>query len=267
MSQTDCKTLYHFTDTDHLPSILRNGLIPQRGNNTQLIGDEREAVFLCDFESVGRWRIILNKPVLLKVCNITYYNDYEYDGYREYLVDMRIPPENIEVISLCYNSCEKDMFILCSSYLTYISDFTVRCARYYNNSQRTNEDLLDLRRQAIAITFVLPHLDYTVTSLHTWEKQLVQEGDDGEYTFCDCYNGTKMRLWQQLIAYEDDLIAPLRKEIYDFVAKTFPFANELSTGGWNASDFTQSLLPVRDMTVKVVETTEHKTTLFSTEWS
>lgn len=237
MCQADCKTLYHLTDMEHLSLILKNGLIPQIGNSAQLIGDEREAVFLCDFESVGFWRIILDKPVLLKVYNVIYHDRYEYDGYREYLVDTYILPENIEIVSLCYDSCKEDMLTLCSSYLNTISYFTVRCAHYYNDSQRTNEDLLDLKCLAGSITSVLPHLDYAIVPMYTWKDQLVQEGESGEYTFCDYYNMTVRRLWQQLIEYEDDSVAPLRKEIYDFIAKTFPFADELSTGGWNAYDY------------------------------
>ncbi len=222
---------YHLTAEANLAGILKDGLIPQFGNNSNIILDHRKAVFLCKEEDIAYWQIILGLPILLEVRDIDPSYEFEYSHYKEYLYEGIIQPEQITVIT--HNAetyrTKKVMTTLCSSYLIGLSMFTRACAYYYNNQLECTEE--DMFAEAQSFTAVLDKLDYSVADMSEWQNYLKAFGEDGEYTFCDTYCNTETKLWQQLIKYPSDSLAEARQQIYDFIDKTFPFAKTLNTGG------------------------------------
>lgn len=227
--------LYHLTDKEHLTEILENGLIPQIGDTSQSVGDNRNAIFLCDEKSIRYWKILLKKSVLLKIsnvspneCGLTLYSDYN-----EYTYDKPIPPQSISLVSTNVSGSRKHMHNLRLSYLISISCFTLDCARYYNDEgYKTKDELIQCAKNLL---LVLKRLKYTSKDMSEYEDYLKKYGEEGEYTFCDTYNDTTIKLWQQLIKYnKDDNLRPYLKKLYKFIETTFPFAKTLNTGGWEA---------------------------------
>lgn len=247
------KALYHLTDKKNLDSILSNGLIPQIGPTSKLMGEERNTVFLCEEKDIGKWRIILDKNVLLRIDGIdeSGLTKTSYSEYDEYAYDRPILPANIRLESDCVEIKNSDMKVLCSSYLITMSVFATICAEFEEQLQKHNcHNFSEEERDAVlekngvmpvetlvylgkSLTVVLPRLDYRTADMTEWSNVLKEYGSMGEYSFCDTYKKTGKRLWQMLNEYD---ISPECNQqfrtIYKFIADTFPFAYSLNTGGW-----------------------------------
>lgn len=232
--------LYHLTDENNLDNILKNGLIPQTGKMCSIIGDERKGIFLCEKADIPYWYIILQKPVILKVqipCP-SEENHYHYSHYGEYFCTEKIDPGKITVVSKNAASdidTEKAMTELCISLLYTISFYCVTCARFYRNTLKETTEQ-DIYYSGISICAIIKNLDYSSLDMDEIKNILKSIGEEGEYTFCDCYDGgndsnTDIKLWQKLIEYPDDSASEARRCIYDFIRNTFPFAETLCTGG------------------------------------
>lgn len=241
------KTIYHLTDEKHLPAILKSGLTPQIGQNSSAIGDERYGIFCCDYEDVGYWSILINKHILLEITNIEtdIDNTWTYSNYKEYCIKSPIHPFCIKLFDENVIHTDEQMKQLCESYLIAVSTFATKCARYYHDYDKTKEDQENLNYLASSITAVLPRLNYSICPMSYWEKCLTELGEDGEYTFCDTYNNTEKRLWQQLPAYGSDPIQNHRIKIHDFIEKNFPFAKTLCTGGWEDYSHTEPTTTIK----------------------
>lgn len=233
--------LYHLTEERYLTEILKNGLIPQLGDKCKLIEDEREGVFLCGYDQIPYWQILLNRSVILQINDIDKYSleEFLYSGNnKEYLSEQIIPPEKIKIFSLSASDfrTKEVMIELCTDYIYQISSLCVKCARYYNMPQLMNFEkefcIKDIIYNALKITAVLPNLDYTIDDMSRWVNLLKLIGEEGHYTFCDNYGNTENKLWQQLIDYPSDASEKVRREIYNFIQYTFPFAETLDTGGF-----------------------------------
>lgn len=227
------KVLYHLTDIEHLAGICRDGLIPCIGCNSSIIGDNRNAVFLCEKKDVGKWHIILRKPVLLEIHNFDFSTAdfFEYSSYGEYMISEVIPPKYIKLVKGTVTYTDEDMYALCESYLLTISEFTILCARNIHGESVDSETLDFIRCFAHGVTSVVDNLDYSIRNMSVWEDFLRAYGSEGEYTFCDTYGNTSKRLWEVLPLYKIDELHRDFVRIYDFIKDTFPFARELCTGG------------------------------------
>lgn len=229
--------LYHLTDEENLNNILENGLIPQTGKMCSMIGDERQSIFLCEEVDIPYWYIILQKPVILKVqiSRPSKENYYRYSHYGEYCCTEKISPDKITVVSknaAANIDTEKAMTELCISILYNISFYCVTCARFYRNTLKETTEQ-DIYYGGKSLCAIIKNLDYSSLEMNEIENIVKSIGEDGEYTFCDCYdsNSTDIKLWQKLIKYPNDSSSEIRRNIHDFVKNTFPFAETLCTGG------------------------------------
>lgn len=226
-------TLYHLTSIDHLQNIMKNGLIPQVGENCKRIGEEKAAIFLCEKKDVGKWRIMIGNTILLTLegIDITALDKREYPKCSEYRSFKPIAPEHIKAVHYDTGYSPADMEELCSSYLLALSQFTVDCAYYYGSGELNPDEQEFLYSFARDVLTVLRQLDYSIKPMEFWVDVLKDYSDCGEYTFCELYDSdNNIRLWQQLIRYEEDELCGVLFEIYDFIEKTLPFATELCTG-------------------------------------
>lgn len=223
--------LYHLCDNEDLENILKEGLVPKKGPNSRLCYEPNFSIYLCDYKSIPYWSILLDKERILKVDKISHNSleRYKYSGYNEYLYHKKIEPSKIRVFEKQIDKKEA-MHELCINYLYQISDITCNIARFYNNFSDFESILApDLKR----INTILNRLDYSVCSDEEIKKILIQDGEEGEYTFADTYLDTDKRLWSQLIEYPEDGLSELRKELYDFIKRTF--SDDVlycDTGGW-----------------------------------
>lgn len=60
-------TVYHITDKENINSILTEGLLPMCGENSRLVSDYSHAIYLCDFNSIKYWSILLCRNSIIKI--------------------------------------------------------------------------------------------------------------------------------------------------------------------------------------------------------
>lgn len=105
MKRGNCMKYYHLTNETEVDSILKNGLKPLIGKNSESVGETEERVYLSDYDSVKYWSRLLNKDVLLEVDmdkEIGY--GYQYGDavstYNEFYVYSNIEPSRIRQIKM-----------------------------------------------------------------------------------------------------------------------------------------------------------------------
>ena len=241
--------LYHVTDKRSIHLIKKLGIKPQIGDRSMMVNEKEPAIYLCSFDSIQYWRIILGLDAAVIEVNDDSVSDkraYSYGGklYDEFIHFKHISKDNIRVMDSnewdTKESYEEAMKNLCYACISSLSSFCVSCIRYYNRvfnngSCHTDDDksinILTIRANSIIKSYA-NILDYSLLSKEDIIKYLVSEGDSGEYTICDKYGNTNKRLYQMLIEYPKDGFYDTRKEIYDYIVKTFDGCLETDTGGY-----------------------------------
>lgn len=231
------KHLYHVTDKEHLPLILKNGLIPQIGENAIICDEDAEAIYLCDCGSVLYWQILLDKPVVVRFpINAIPTHDlekFEYAGYEEYVTHHAIPAESIQKVSMRMpKNITYAMRKLCINYLYTISDMCIQFARYYlhveqNDVSDTEADFLMHTCKVLLVC--LSRLNYKY--LPTLDEEIRKIGDSGEPTFLDMYINKGKRFYQMLLEYPDDEFTDYRKQLHAYIVQTFQNELHINTGG------------------------------------
>lgn len=125
------KYYYHVTDKENLKSILENGLEPRIGKQSSLVGEQEPFVFLCKRKDVGKWKIILNKQVVLQIRNLKIPDDNFNHFYicDEFFVQSNIPVSDIKRVYTNFNYTKDEMKNICLSYIDIISAMTVFIAK------------------------------------------------------------------------------------------------------------------------------------------
>lgn len=235
---SNMQRFYHLTDRESVPLILKNGLQPQIGKNSQIVQESKSYVYLCDAQSIPYWSILLGKNTVLQVCIPDEYlfDTYTYDGYSEIVLWRTISPQFISRAEMTLKT-EPAMQHLCVSHLTLISSFCADCARYYSVSfceglYHTAEFFDSIRHDGEVVLNALRRLDYGVVDTQVLEYELRQLGEDGEYTLCDTYFGEDKRLWEKLPEYETDALTDVRSIIHGLLKTTLAGCLYTNTGGF-----------------------------------
>lgn len=232
------KYLYHITTKEALPEILKNGLKPMIGNNSQLVDESIPAVYLCRHKDVPYWRILLDKSVVLKI-DISYFTAKElddiffsYELYAEYVYRKEIPPH---IISRCYIPLqqERQMRDLCMGYLHRVSYLTVVAARYYTDNDMWRYASIDVKNMIDETLKILKRLDYSVCEKSDIRNELRTAAEYGEWTFDDLYISSNKRLYQQLLLYGNDELTQSRKKLYKYICTNFKGCLRVNTGCWS----------------------------------
>lgn len=224
------KYFYHLTDKDALPGILKNGLIPQIGPRSESAKETENFVFLCRHKDIPYWKILINKPVLLRVyLDQEKTEEYGYDCYSEYLVKDKIPPENIKRVYPKIDTV-KAMKDLCVSYIYTFSHLVTDFARYYRGDDYVNKERLETQLTVLKIG--TQNLDYSSLTKKEIRKELKDAGENGGYTFVDRYMNTDRRLYEQLLYYPEDDFFESRKWLNRTIKNIFKGCLKVNTGGW-----------------------------------
>lgn len=230
------KTYYHITKQEYLDSIFAEGLKPSLGDNSQLAYDNRPLVYLCKEKDLPYWQILLNNPVVLQVELDKEPERFYYGLYSEYICEETIPTDCIIKVVDTLSPSEGHMKQLCLSYISCLSRFAVDCARYYDGQYDSYDKkavLEDLRLSALAyLNIFTERLDFSVLTKEEVRKELIDIGESGDYSFCDTYNNTDIRLYEQLLYYPEDELSEVRKKLYNFIKDTFEGCLDVNTGGW-----------------------------------
>lgn len=229
-------TLYHVTTKENLESILKKGLIPNyKSKNSKFINDNRKGIFLCDKKSIPYWMIILKCDTILKITIETELinTSFSYTLYNELIYDEIIPADKIRKIKpptkTILNFTRET---LCDSIIRSLSNITHACATFYNKNgdYEYYKDYINGRTAGIKATG--ERIDIHKVSDKKLKQMLREFGDDGEFTFCDTYMNTPVRLWEQLIRYPKDDTYKNRKYIHDFIKSHFKNVLYTNTGGF-----------------------------------
>lgn len=227
-------TAYHITDQRHARQIMeQNCLVPSIGENSRFY-ETRPLVYLCAREFVANWMCILNKDTVLEVqLEDGVLSEYAYTGYSEYYADQPLYPEEIRDVSKDITETERieANTAVCSSYLWQLNRLCVGYGTYYDLGSGTLEDLIDDTRFFL---YLVGHLDYKAVPKQQLLETMEEMEDSCCYAFTDVYHMSGKRMWEQLIHYPEDESAPLRRQLYDFVAEHVPQIAYYQTGGWMA---------------------------------
>lgn len=236
--------LYHLTEKENVNRILKNGLVPKIGRNSQMAKELEPCIYLARSQDVPYWAIILNKYEVLSVdIDDNLFSDleeFEYSNYKEYLYHLPIPASCIHKSSLS-TTLEYDKYkTLLLSYLEDMSEVCVSFAKYiayYNLDKEYAMQNLEYVELCINIyKSIIPRFNYDCISTRELHEALVKSSESGNYTICDNYdyrnldNAKRPKLWQLLGRHE--LSTDTTKWLYKWLRVTFPNKLYIDTGGW-----------------------------------
>lgn len=140
--QKEIRFYYHVTDKASAKTILKEGLVPKRGKNAVLCGEEDDMVYLCRRKDVPYWKILLGADTVLRIgipcdergglADRIEMNKYSYSCYSEYLLNCPVPPELIQKSSAgsqLTRAYAAAMYDLCESYIYTLGDLCADIAR------------------------------------------------------------------------------------------------------------------------------------------
>ena len=227
------KYLYHVTTKDKCRDILVNGLIPSIGEQSEKVSENKPAIYLCDYEEVGKWKIVLGKDTVLRIKN-TNENLLEirdYPSFHEYICFNKIEPYNIELTNV--NSTKQQMQELCCDYTLHLCCLVTKIIRYYDGYYDNDEKVEEwIRHTAKSTMEIMNRFNFDLVKNKRIISTLVNAALEGEYTFLDTYNNTEYRLYEQIIRFPKDDLYDVRKELHDFITKTYEKCLHINTGGY-----------------------------------
>lgn len=239
--EKETRDLYHLTTKENLESILKDGLKCTIGEHSTFAKEKEPFIYLCDYEDILYWSIILGRDVVVKIpheiVDLTYINYNNYNNlYSEYVYNKNIDSEYITQIELPeYN--QKCMDILCEDFINTLNRICEHSAmiftedyKYYNKGDLLQGTLQELN----AFLYICNNLNYKSVDQNRLKKYIEDLGvEQCDFTFCDKYNNTEKRLWEQLIEYDcDKELKEKFKQIYDYIKINLDGCNQVETGGW-----------------------------------
>lgn len=231
------REFYHLTTKENADNILKNGLKCDIGSNSKLAEEYDKCIFLCDSKDIPYWYLILNYDTLLSViCEEDDLTNMTYSIYGEYSSKKDIGPECISLIEDDIQVSDYHVESLSLEYLYLMNRICSLSARIYSkNHTAYNKDRLKIGLDSSLTIFfnTCDKLNYLSIDNKKIIDILVYIGGEGDYTFCDIYDCTDKRLWEQLIEYdcEDEMKVNLRK-VYDYIKTNLDWCNKVDTGGW-----------------------------------
>lgn len=240
------KYLYHITSASRADTILKQGLLPMKGSNSDMVGESFDKVlFLCDYDDIPYWSVLLGKNVVLEVTTSglddSLFKRYDYTLYSEWMIKKPIGINHLSRNPMFINKAEV-MPDLCLEYVLNVSDLIVLMTRMGTYPDRYEDRVDIVLREVDSLTTVMnSRLDMSALNEGTIIKKLKEYGDDGDYTMCDQYcvhtRTSGPPLWEQLSMY--DFSSPTMSRLkdsyvrlYEFVRDNFKWASKVSTGGY-----------------------------------
>ena len=237
--------LYHLTEKENVEKILKEGLIPQIGKNSELVEETEPCIYMSRRQDVPYWALILNRYEVLciTVDDILFddLDEYNYANYKEYIYRLPIPASSIRKSNLSTVLAHDKYKNVLLSYLHDISEVCVNFAKYiayYDTDELYAKQNLECAELCInAFKMIIPRLDYSHISTKELYDELIDMGESGMYTLCDTYDyqnynllNNRPQLWQLLGQHE--FANDTTRWLYDWLNKTFPNKLYIDTGGW-----------------------------------
>lgn len=132
------KNLYHITHKEKLYDIMQNGIVPEKGLNSEICDEAGNFVYLTDEESLPYWYILTGGDVVISV-DKDIITDLEtaagffprnYSGYSEYRVLCAVPAKYLEIADIPSKAkLLKAMRALAYGYTNAISDMCYKLLR------------------------------------------------------------------------------------------------------------------------------------------
>lgn len=216
--------MYHLTRKELVPKILREGIIPSLGHNTESVGD-MPGVYLCPGDDVWCWAIQLGRNALIRIstskCEEIGFEESDYGFHsKEWFTTSAIPAEAIEEVEM--PPVTKDQMAEFTKQLMWtLSGICCEAARIlqeiaelkknnYVPEFAMRNELYGLSMTAAIYTGILSRTDTLALSVRHGTELLLKEIGDGSYAFCDTYMNTKRRLWE--ILDDESIPEQYRKE-------------------------------------------------------
>lgn len=226
-------TLYHVTNTYFASDIIRKGLRPRIGDNSRFAGEQRPAVYLCALDDVAGWSIMLDADIVFEVTGLEE-DDLQITDFscgREYAYFKPIPVNQVNIYT-GYISVASGMIKLCKNVLLSICATIDYVTRMYDREPMTPKLSDEVNNRLECLLFTCNKVDYAYVSKNTVTVWLMEYADSGEYAFTDMYKDTGLRLWQQLVEWNDPKTEEARRNVYSYIHNNFKYTDEIYTGGY-----------------------------------
>ena len=218
---------YHFTRREYVPSILKNGLIPQVGSNSSACAESDAYTYICSWDDAKYWCWLLDRDVLLE---FEYYGGfpatvYSYGDYSEFIVDRPlrakfrevVPPYDVHALS-----------VLQQRYMETLSYLVLKGVRMFDNFKGIDAELSKWMHEVFAVVQIVPELKYSDMLPTSLASMITDYSDSGEYSFFDSYNNTLEKLYHRLkFGYEEPVTKIARSLLYNVIVSEFSKAEDL----------------------------------------
>ena len=156
----------------------------------------------------------------------------KYSRYSKFFTTTPVEPSMLERIPMIEVPGDVQEY-LCISYLEDISRLVAESSGTTGMGTRTRICVRYSARRPTFFLGIVSRLKYQECDPAKLVKWLRDEGDSGEYTLADTYENTSTRLWEQLLKFEDDDLAPTRRRLSAWIKENLPReARYARTGGY-----------------------------------
>jgi len=226
--------LYYLAKNDkEYEQIMKEGIIPTEKCIADISMDKEKITLLCEFNQVGKWKILEQKPIVLRISNVAKEDCKEVelvDIAKRLIYDRVISPENIERAYVF--TTRKQMKELCVAYAIGLSIIISNTIYHYDNNTPEHEKFVEyISKSTNNIVSTIDRLDYK----NNWRwvaKKLREYADEGNYTFLDTYCNSDIKLYEQITMFPRDDTYGDRWVLRKCIQTAFKNMLNLDTGGY-----------------------------------
>jgi len=218
--------LYHLTNKEFLDAVLKNGLIPKTGDNSELVSEQEPRIYLTSKKDIELWSFILRKYEVLKV-DVTGMEteNRNYGAYAEYLITTPISPKRIKY-------CGTHQFHMSANIeglmISYLHDLNYIARMFLRAHEENDKDLMECAVDS-ANAFLTININYKdIFSQKELSSTFKDMGENGEYTIFDTRIGTEKKMYKHLLDVKNDVANQLNR----YIVQQFKGCLKLNTGGW-----------------------------------
>lgn len=182
--------LYHVTKKKNLDAILRQGLIPECGDNAALCHEQKPCVYLCPKESVPHWMILTQSDTVISVeAPVDEGQLSEYDSYKEYLCMRPVPPIKIRKTDMPSRQQLDDAMVdLVKNYCYTMCDMCCALLRKELDPVVDKQDARELTEVVRDTVTIMRRLDFRHCPQDVYKDLFLRySNDDCAITIADYY--------------------------------------------------------------------------------
>lgn len=230
--------LYHITTKEKAGKILSSDVIyPKSEANSNLSGETKRAVYLCQRKDIPYWRQLLKKDAVIQIpigdIPLEHTELRCYDFYDEYIctVPIRSPRIKQQYIG---TPTPKINYRLCKSYAYTVNHLVRTCIE--NKQHHLNPDGQKMSADVITKTLqIIERCDYDSLTKQEWKEIEDDIIDSCCCALSDKYNNTETPLWQHILDDANQNIpeyVQAKTDLYEFIKNHLKPIQNSPTGGW-----------------------------------